>query len=450
MTSSSPILLNEWENAFNKLSDRLIDSLQGNEYLSLELEAENSHFIRFNNAKVRQSGIVIDSNVKLKLIHNQRTNYAIFPLTGNLDHDLGAALENLAHLRQEITQLPEDPYLVLPENKGSSREVYQGRLLPTDGTVSEILPRVQGLDFTGFYTSGSVIRANYHSLAQKHWFATDSFFLDYSLISPSHKAVKCILAERNWDSLPYQEQIERAKEQLQLLEKPVHKVQPGRYRTYLAPAAVANLIGMFSWGGISEASLQQGGSALAQMREGKTLSPQFNLRENFEGGHVPRFNDLGEMTPAEIPLIVEGELVNTLISSRTAAEYGLVSNGASNGEGLRSPEVSPGHLKQEEILKTLERGLFVSNLHYLNWSDRPGGRITGMTRYACFWVEDGEIVAPIQDLRFDDSLYSFLGPNLLALTETREYIPKTDTYEKRSLGGLLMPGLLVEDFTFTL
>ena len=31
------------------------------------------------------------------------------------------------------------------------------------------------------------------------------------------------------------------------------------------------------------------------------------------------------------------------------------------------------------------------NLHYLNWSDNIGGRITGMTRYACFWVENGEI-----------------------------------------------------------
>jgi predicted Zn-dependent protease len=65
-------------------------------------------------------------------------------------------------------------------------------------------------------------------------------------------------------------------------------------------------------------------------------------------------------------------------------------------------------------------------------------------------VENGEIVAPIQDLRFDDSLYSFLGHNLIALTENREFIPRTHTYEKRSLGGLLMPGLLVEDFTFTL
>ena len=94
-----------------------------------------------------------------------------------------------------------------------------------------------------------------------------------------------------------------------------------------------------------------------------------------------------------------------------------------------------GTLPADQILTQLDRGLYLSNLHYLNWSDRVGGRITGMTRYACFWVEAGEIVAPIQDLRFDDSLYAFWGENLEALTESQELIPEIGTYEARSLGG---------------
>jgi predicted Zn-dependent protease len=101
-------------------------------------------------------------------------------------------------------------------------------------------------------------------------------------------------------------------------------------------------------------------------------------------------------------------------------------------------------------LAQLDTGLYLSNLHYLNWSDRVGGRITGMTRYACFWVEQGEIVAPIQDLRFDDSLYTFLGENLEGVTDFQSFIAEVDTYEARSLGGALVPGMLIRDFTFTL
>ena len=117
---------------------------------------------------------------------------------------------------------------------------------------------------------------------------------------------------------------------------------------------------------------------------------------------------------------------------------------------MRSPEFGAGGLRNDDILQQLDTGLYLSNLHYLNWSDRSGGRITGMTRYACFWVENGELVAPIENLRFDDSIYDFLGANLIDLTEFREFVPDTGTYSKRSLGGILNPGMLIDQFTFTL
>jgi predicted Zn-dependent protease len=73
-----------------------------------------------------------------------------------------------------------------------------------------------------------------------------------------------------------------------------------------------------------------------------------------------------------------------------------------------------------------------------------------MTRYACFWVERGEIVAPISNLRFDESLYRCWGNHLIDLTNTLEFIPDVDTYGSRQLGGSWVPGLLIEDFTYTL
>jgi predicted Zn-dependent protease len=74
-----------------------------------------------------------------------------------------------------------------------------------------------------------------------------------------------------------------------------------------------------------------------------------------------------------------------------------------------------------------------------------------MTRYACFWVEQGEIVAPIEDMRFDESIYDCFGTeNLLALTDFQELDLATDTYERRSLGGKKIPGVLLDRFTLTL
>jgi predicted Zn-dependent protease len=441
--------LNQWEQSFEQLCTLLLDSLNADEHLSIDLAGEQSHFMRLNRAKVRQSGTVTDGEVTLRLSHRQRTATISLPFTSHAI-DCAAALDALNDLRQELPHLPEDPYIVLPQNYGSSHEVYPGQLLSPDAAPDAILPMVQGVDFTGIYASGEIVRANANSAGQRHWFATETFFLDYSMIAPSEKAVKATLAGQAWDAAKFQAQIEESKAQLQALDRPVKTIEPGRYRTYLAPAAIAEIMGMFSWGGVSESSLRQGGSALAKMREGKNLSPLFTLKENFSRGTVPRFNSQGEIAPEEVPLITSGKLVNTLVNARTAKEYGLTSNAANGGESLRAPEVATGTLRTEEILAQLDTGLYLSNLHYLNWSDRVGGRITGMTRYACFWVEQGEIIAPIQDLRFDDSLYTFFGENLEAVTEFQAFIADVDTYESRSLGGALVPGALIQDFTFTL
>jgi predicted Zn-dependent protease len=439
------------ENSFNQLIETLLIEKTVTEEFTLRLSSEHSQFTRFNHGKVRQTGVVADGSIELSLMENQRRSFRCFPLTGNREIDSLAAHTALLELRQELKVLPLDPYLVLPSGNNISREVNSGQLLPPDSVVPTILAQVGELDFTGLYAGGLVIKAYADSQGQKHWFTTDTFTLDYSLFDTCGQAVKVILAGSHWDDSAYIAKINQAKTQLELLSRPAKQLTPGQYKTYFAPAAVADLLDMLSWSAVSEADLQQGNSALAMLsRQEKQLSPKFSLTENFQQGFVPRFNQLGEMVAPELPIITQGVLVNTLVNSRTAKEYGKTANGANSSETLRSPQISPGNLGFDEILRSLDTGLYISNLHYLNWSDRPTGRITGMTRYACFWVEQGEIIAPIENLRFDESLYRFWGDNLVEFTNFQEFIPDVGTYESRQLGGSLVPGMLVNDFTYTL
>ncbi|MBD2436437.1 TldD/PmbA family protein [Nostoc sp. FACHB-110] len=439
------------ESSFNQLLETLLIKKLEHEAFTLKLSSEQSQFTRFNHAKVRQTGCVADGSIELTLMAEQRSSSRQFPFTGNWEKDWQKAHQALQELRDEITILPIDPYLVLPSGNNTSREVHHSNLLAQDDVVSSILAEVAELDFTGIYAGGIVIKAYGDSSGQKHWFATDTFTLDYSLFISSGKAVKGTFAGNNWDVASYATKIKEAKKQLNLLSHPAKELPRGQYKTYFAPAAVADLLQMLSWGAVSEADIQQGNSALAALsRKEKQLSAKFSLKENFQLGLVPRFNELGEMAAPELAIIENGILVNSLVSSRTAKEYQKTANGANSWETLRTPEISPGNLKFEQILSNLYTGLYVSNLHYLNWSDRPTGRITGMTRYACFWVENGEIIAPIENLRFDDSLYRFWGENLVDFTNFQEFIPEVDTYETRKLGGSLVPGMLVNDFTYTL
>ncbi|MBE9181724.1 TldD/PmbA family protein [Oculatella sp. LEGE 06141] len=446
-----PEELAKQEATFNQLTTALLAELKADEQLTIELSGEHSQFVRFNTARVRQTGDITDGQVQLTLMHNQRSSFREFPFVGNWEIDWPEAQAALADLRQEVPQLPSDPYLVLPTGNASSRDVYSGQLLAPEAVAAAVLTDVSGLDFTGIYGGGASIRAYADSAGQRHWFATETFALDYSLFATDGQAVKGTFAGSHWDQSAYGAKLADSKLQLERLATSPKFIPKGQYRTYLAPAAIAELVSMFSWGGVSEAALQQGSSALGLLQRGeKLLSPHFSLTENFGRGLVPRFNELGEVAPLKLPLIADRKLVNTLVSSRTAKEYSKTANGANSSESLRSPDLSPGTLAAAEILNALDTGLYLSNLHYLNWSDRPTGRVTGMTRYACFWVENGEIVAPIENLRFDETIYRCFGDNLLLLTDFQEFIPEVGTYSQRNLGGMWMPGAIVADFTYTL
>jgi len=77
-------------------------------------------------------------------------------------------------------------------------------------------------------------------------------------------------------------------------------------------------------------------------------------------------------------------------------------------------------------------------------------RITGMTRFATFWVENGEAVAPVNVMRFDDTLYRILGEQLSGLTAVREFIPDSSTYRSRTAGSMRVPGAIVNELRLTL
>jgi predicted Zn-dependent protease len=76
--------------------------------------------------------------------------------------------------------------------------------------------------------------------------------------------------------------------------------------------------------------------------------------------------------------------------------------------------------------------------------------MTGMTRFATFWVEHGRIVAPVDVLRFDDTLYRMFGDNLEALTRETELLLDPSSYGSRMLTSATLPGALLKEMSFTL
>ena len=142
--------------------------------------------------------------------------------------------------------------------------------------------------------------------------------------------------------------------------------------------------------------------------------------------------------------------LSIIISPRSAKEYERETNGANGGEWPESIDMAAGTISAEDITKKLDTGIYINNAWYLNYSDKQAARITGMTRFATFWIEGGRVKAPLNVMRFDETLFRMFGPNLTGLTREREHLISTSTYGQRSTDSMRLPGALVRDFNFTL
>ncbi len=432
------------------MGDSIKKNLKKGEEFFLNADGEESDFVRLNNNRVRQAGTVNQCYLSLTLVKGQRHLSGTVTISGTSD-DRGAVNSALESLRKDIDSLPEDPHFLYSRDVNSTETVRENRLPESGAVMEKIMTAGEGLDLVGMYAAGRVYSAFMNSLGQRNWFEIWSFNLDWSVYLREDKAVKSGYAGYAWDDRVFSGKMESVREQLEVLGRSPRSIEPGKYRVFLSPKALSAVMEMLSWGGFSEKSIRTKNSSLLKLVENReSLSSEVTIAENVKGGVAPNFQGQGFIKPERTLLIDAGGFAGGLVSPRTAKEYGLETNGAGGGESPGSVDMDGGELNDDEIPAALDTGLYINNLWYLNYSDRPNCRITGMTRFATFWVEKGKIAAPVDVMRFDETVYRVLGGNLLGLTRGKEFMIDTDTYGSRSTGSMNLPGALVKDFSLTL
>ncbi len=290
-----------------------------------------------------------------------------------------------------------------------------------------------------------------NSEGQRNWHAAATFSLDWSLYHRADKAVKSLYAGFEWSDAEIAARMTDARRAARARRARRADDRAG------ALSRVARALGhgrdhwACSAGAASRARAQATRqSALARMLEGERLDPRVTIAESIETGVAPAFQSDGFTRPPAVSLVDCGRYAGALVSPRTAREFGLEANGANAWEMPEALSMAGGTLPDADALAALDTGLLIGNLWYLNYSDRPACRMTGMTRFATFWVEDGRIVAPVNVMRFDDTIYRLLGSKLEALSATPELLLATESYGSRRLASSRLPGALVSEMTFTL
>ena len=437
---------------FERITGELFKNIKSNELLIVNFDAEESNFVRLNKAKIRQAGSVKQISMTMSLSNKDKRNLkSSVRLNGSYERDIYTLTKTLNYLRRELPDLPKDPYMLFSTNVHSTDISENIENIDDKEMLDHILMSSSNLDLVGIYSSGPIYTGLANSLGQTNWHSNYSFIFDYSIYNKNNNAIKLNYSSKKWNHEDYDSILQKGIEKLDVLSRPDKTIGTGEYRVYLEPAALNEIIDMMAWGGFSYKSNKIGTSPLHLLSKNeRELNSSVSIDENIKDGISANFNSDGFIKPEQIAMITNGKFVESLTSPRSSLEYSAIHNAAGSSEYPCSIDMSAGKINNDEILKTIDNGIYISNLWYLNFSDRNNGRMTGLTRFGCFLVENGKLTAPINTMRFDDSVYSMLGENLVGLTTNRELLIDSGTYEERSTSSARLPGAIINNFKMTL
>ena len=439
------------KNYFYEISKLIFNQIEDQELLILNFDAEIGDYIRFNHSKIRQVGHVQQITLTINFIKKRKSLMSILRLNGDLKKDAKRVEDALNFLKRELVELPQDPYLMYAKDKNSTENLNETESINNKIIAENIIDSFAELDMVGILSSGFVYRGFSNSFGQTNWHENQSFNFDWSIYAKSGKAIKQNYSDLKWSQDTFGKILNEGTQKLNALERNEIKIKPNDYKVYLSPHALNELLEMLCWGGFSYKAHKIGTSPLHLMSKGETkLNEMVNISENLSKGITPNFHRDGFIKPNNTELIVCGDYKKSLISPRSELEYSIKHNGAEYHETPVAIDMKPGKIKQDEILESLGEGIYISNLWYLNFSDRNKARITGLTRFGCFKVEGGEYQGPINTMRFDETIYNILGKNLMGLTDIQHLLMDCSTYEERSTFSTCLPGALVDGFKMTL
>jgi predicted Zn-dependent protease len=219
----------------------------------------------------------------------------------------------------------------------------------------------------------------------------------------------------------------------------------------LEPAAVSTIAGFLSWIGFAGRAYHEGRSCLSGKAGRRVAAAGISIRDDGLAPGIPGVGFDFEGVPKQrVELIRDGVFIDAVYDLRTA--HRAKRSHGSTGHGLPSPNpegpfpmhlsMSPGDASLEEMVASTDRGLLVTRFHYANVVNPMDSSITGMTRDGTFLIEHGQVVRPVRNLRFTQSI-------LAALAEVSMIGRDTELASEFFYSASRVPALKVDAFHFS-
>jgi len=440
------------EGRLKEIADRLLRAASADQ-TEVVIQATDEQLTRFAENKIHQNVAETDAEIRVRSVLGKRIGVA----TGNDLSDEGLAkvvrdAEEIAGLQQENPEFRSLPGAApaqaidafsratadcSPARRAQGVEAIFGQARSNDlsaaGAFSTSVNEIGVYNSLGVsaYHCGTLARVMTVVMSEDSSGYAAEIAKDVELLDPAnvgHIAVDKAVRSRNPQA-----------------------IEPGSYTVFLEPEAVGTMLFYLGYLGLGSLSMQEKRSFLTgRMGERVTggnitiwddgLDPEgFALPFDFEG--VPR---------QKIMLIEGGVGRNVVYDSFTA---GREEGKASTGHALPSPNMvgpipmhlhmAPGASSREEMIESIERGIWVTRFHYTNPVHPVKTVLTGMTRDGTFLIENGKVTRPLKNLRFTQSILEAFANARMMCEEA--------TLVHQGWGGVAVsaPSIVVDGFEFT-
>ena len=217
------------------------------------------------------------------------------------------------------------------------------------------------------------------------------------------------------------------------------ELPPGRYTVILEPAAVAGLLSWMIWM-LDAKSFYKGTSPFSGKLGSRIIDRRLSL------SNQPAHADLlgNGFTHEGLPVIESGWIESGVLTQLLHDRFTAREHQIDPFPTLESPHFSgerPIGTRVDDLIRTTQRGILVTNFWYIRPVNPSDLTLTGMTRDGTFLIENGEITSAVRNFRFHES-------PLRAFNQVEGYTAPTEAVTSET-GKALVPAMRIHDFNFS-
>lgn len=351
-----------------------------------------------------------------------------------------------------VEQLPPDPDFV---NFEDNKEIFEYKNLTTSLEKVSLDQKIAILDkiaaMAAKYDFG--IYGSFITLAVKSWQINSNGLEKLHFSSPVMLDVKGVSNKNmvtvinnyggnNLDNFNIDSFIAQLESRIKYGQLPVVDMEPGEYEVILSPLAANELLQMLSYG-IYASSLDSKEAFFEGKIDQKVFPECVTISSLPQSPKVINFgyNSDGYLAK-DLKVIDKGVFKNFFVDNYFGHKLKMEKNGSVGNDAL---VMEAGDKSLDQMIKGIKKGLYISNLHYMNFINQKETSVTGLTRDGSFLIEDGKIVNVVNNLRFTEKI-SEIFEHITELEKSSHTIPISSNYDNFGIYSSCLPHIKTSRF----